>query len=93
MAIYNKRLSKIPDWKETKDLPPPAAPRRRSNKDIKDSKNIFVATALSDGNSSLNNELNVKLDYNSIVRELKGNGIHLNKTLSKPYKKASCLDK
>ena len=60
------------------------APRRRSKKGIKDFKNILVATALSDGNSSLNNELNVKLDYNSIVQELKGNGIYLNKTLSKP---------
>ena len=45
-----------------------------------------MATALSDGNSSLNNELNVNLDYNFIVQELKGNGIYLNKTLSKPYK-------
>ena len=60
------------------------APRRRSNKDVKDSKSIFAATALSDGNSSLNNELNVKLDYQPIVQELKGNDIYLNKTLSRP---------
>ena len=55
-----------------KSMTPLPTPRRRSKKGVKDFKNILVATALSDGNSSLNNELNVKLDYNSIVQELKG---------------------
>jgi hypothetical protein len=40
---------------------------------------VFVAAALSGGNSGLNHELNVKLDYNFIAQELRGNGVYLNK--------------
>ena len=43
--------------------------------------NISSSELMSDGNKVLNNELNVKLDFNALAAELKSQGINFNKSL------------
>lgn len=63
MAIVNEELPALPHWKRNT--------KKQENK--KKSKEIVAtASAISHGNSMLNNELNVKIDFNAITNELKG---------------------
>ena len=43
--------------------------------------NISSSELMSDGNKVLNNELNVKIDFNALAAELKSQGINFNKSL------------
>ena len=54
--------------------------RNKTNKRCK-IMNISSSELMSDGNKVLNNELNVKLDFNALAAELKSQGINFNKSL------------